>query len=280
MQLMRTLDARSQNGMALGRVAADDDDEARLLDVLDGAGIAAVAHGAEKPGGRGRLAIARTVIHIVGPDHRARQLLHQVAFLVRALRRRDERERIGTIRAFDLGEAARHQVESLIPRRFSEFVVFTNQRLGQAIGTVDIVPPELALDAGRNAVGGTVKRLDFEDLTLFRPNVERAAHTAVGAHGLRPLDLRFAHVGFNFRELHDRAITHLRLHAFDDVDHALQRIVRQTGKVAGLAEHRLLHERIARADSDAVATGNTTRLADRARHHPTARADAGLPSGC
>src|ERR1700758_5190916 len=63
--------------------------------------------------------------------------------------------------------------------------------------------------------------------------------------------------------MHDRAITHLRLHAFDDFDHAFQRIDGQAGKVAGLAEDRLLHERIARADGDAVATGDATRLADR-----------------
>src|SRR6202044_3419737 len=103
----------------------------------------------------------------------------------------------------------------------------------------------------------------FKDLTTFGADVERADHSAVGAHGFRPLNLRFAHVGFNFRELHDRAITHLRLDAFDDVDHAFQRIDGQPGKVAGLAEQRLLHERIARAHGDTVATGDTTRLADR-----------------
>ena len=70
--------------MGLGGVAADDDDEAGVFYVLDGAGIAAVTDRAEQTH-RGRcLAITGTIIHVVRADHGPRQLLHKVAFLVGA----------------------------------------------------------------------------------------------------------------------------------------------------------------------------------------------------
>ena len=69
-------------------------------------------------------------------------------------------------------------------------------------------------------------------------------------------------VGLDLGELQDRAVAHLRLDALDDVDHAVQRRLGQRGEVAGLAEHRFFHERIARADRDAVAAGDAARFAD------------------
>ena len=119
-QLVRALDARGQHGMALGGVAADDEDQVGLLDVGDGAGIAAIADGAEKPGGGGRLAVARAVIHVVGADDGAGQLLHQVALFIGALGRGDEGERIGAVGGFDLGESAGDQRERFVPGGFAE----------------------------------------------------------------------------------------------------------------------------------------------------------------
>ena len=44
-ELMRLLDARRKDRMGFGCVAADDDDQASLLDVVNGAGVSAVADG-------------------------------------------------------------------------------------------------------------------------------------------------------------------------------------------------------------------------------------------
>src|SRR5262249_33933013 len=74
--------------------------------------------------------------------------------------------------------------------------------------------------------------------------------------------LRVAHEGFNFRELHDRVEAHFRLNALDDVDHAFQRMDWQARKVAGLAEHRLLHKCIARTHRHTVAARDAARVAD------------------
>ena len=83
--------------MALRRVAADDQDEPGVLDVPDGAGVAAVADGAEQAPRGGRLAIAGAIVHVVRADDGARQLLHEVAFLIGAFRGGDERQRVGAV---------------------------------------------------------------------------------------------------------------------------------------------------------------------------------------
>ena len=82
--LVGALHARSQHRMALGGIAADDQHQSCLLNIGDRTRVAAVANCAEEPRGGRRLAVARAVIHVIGADHRAGQLLHQIAFFVRA----------------------------------------------------------------------------------------------------------------------------------------------------------------------------------------------------
>ena len=108
-KLMRALDARRQHRMALGGIAADDQHQLGLLDVGNRAGIATIANRSQQPRSCRGLAVARAVIHVIGADHGAGQLLHQVAFFVGALRRRDERQRIRPVRCLDFGKPARHQ---------------------------------------------------------------------------------------------------------------------------------------------------------------------------
>ena len=200
-QFVRALDARRQHRVTLRGVAADDDHQCRLLDVGDRARIAAVAHGSEEAGGRRSLAIPRAVIHVVGADDRPRQLLHQIAFFVRALRRRDERQCVRPVLRLDLAEAPRHQIQCLIPARLAETVALANQRLGQPVRTVHIVPSELALDACGNAVRRAVRGFHFQNVAIPRPDIEAASHAAIGAHRLGALDARLAHLRFHFRKL-------------------------------------------------------------------------------
>ena len=94
------LDAGGKDGMGLGCVGADDEDEAGLFDVGDGAGVAAILDGARKAHGGGGLAVARTVVDVVGADDAASQLLHEVALFVGALGRGDEGEGVGAVGRF------------------------------------------------------------------------------------------------------------------------------------------------------------------------------------
>ncbi len=79
-----SLDACGQDGVVLGGVGADDEDEAGLFDVGDGAGVAAVAYGALEAHGGGVLAVAGAVVDVVGADDGAGELLHEEALFVSA----------------------------------------------------------------------------------------------------------------------------------------------------------------------------------------------------
>src|ERR1039458_2791732 len=151
-KLVSSFDAGCEDGMAFRSIAADDDDKIGLLDVVDRSGIAAVSNGAKQADSCRRLAVTRAVVHVIGADDGAGELLHQVAFFVGAFRRRDEGERIGPGGGFDLSESARNQGQRLVPGGFAELSIFANQWAGEAIVAVDESPAEFAFDAGGDAV--------------------------------------------------------------------------------------------------------------------------------
>ena len=116
-----------------------------LLDVVDRSGIASITNGAPQADSRGSLAVPRAIIHVICADNCTGQLLHQVAFFVGALRRRNEGERIGPACGFDLRESARDEGERFVPGGFAELSVFANQRTGEAVFAVRKSPAEFPL---------------------------------------------------------------------------------------------------------------------------------------
>ena len=261
-QFVRPLHARGEHRMALGSIAAYNQHQVGLLDIGNRSGIAAIAHSAPQTRRGGRLAIARAVIDVVSADNRARQFLHEERLFVGALGRGDERERVRPVRRLDFAEAPRHQVERFVPTRLAEAVAFADQRSGQPIGTIDEIPREFSLHASGNAVGGSVGRLDFQDVAIFRPNIKGASHAAVRADGLGAANARGAHRRLSLGNLQDGGHPRLAFHALDHVDHAVERVLVEAGKEARVSHHGFLHQRVARADRHAVAARHATRFAD------------------
>ncbi len=259
-QLVRLLHARGQHRVAFARVGADAQHKRRLRDVVDGPGVAAVAHRAEQALRGRRLAVARAVVDVVGADDCARQLLHQVVFFVGCLRRRDKTKRIRTVLGLDPAELGADQLDRFVPARLAKrgAVGVADQRLGQPVGRVHIIPAELSFHAGRNVVRGTLARLHLENVPVLGtcPDIERAAHAAVGAHRLGDRVAGFAHGGFGLRDLQNGPVTHLRLDRFHQVDQLLERLRGPAGHIAGLPDHGFFHQRIARAYRDAVAAAD------------------------
>src|SRR5262249_44801250 len=219
----RPLHPRGQHRMALGGVAPDDDDQGGLLDVGDRPGVAAVADGPEQARGRRRLAVARAVVDVVGADHRTRQLLHQVALLVGALRGGDETDRVRTMGGLHVAQALRHQVERLVPAGTPEDVALADERRPEPVAAVDVVPGELALHAGGDAVCGTLAGLDLQDVAVLRPDVEGTADAAVGADGLGAPDAGISHRRLGFPDPPDGPAAGVRVHPLYAADHAVLR---------------------------------------------------------
>src|SRR6266567_2046005 len=120
--------AGGQDRMCLSGVAADDDDEAGVFYVPDGAGIATVTDGAEQTHRRRRLAITGTIVHIVRADDGSGQLLHKIAFLVRAFGRGDESERVWPAAGFDFRQSSRNLPPSRISGLVNRSELFTKSQ--------------------------------------------------------------------------------------------------------------------------------------------------------
>ncbi len=261
-QLVGLLYAGSQDRVALRRIAADDNYKAGVLNVLDGPRIATVTDRAKEAHSCRRLAVAGAIVHIVRADDRARKLLHEVAFLIGAFRRRDECERVRPCPLLDFRESPRHQVKGFLPTGRAKLASLANQRRGQPVGTVHKVPAELAFNAGGDAVGRTFGRLYLQDVSVFGPNIKAAADAAIGADGFGSADSRFTHGRFRLRNLQDCSIARVRLDAFYDIDHAVHRSLRQSGQETGVPDHGFFHERVTGADCHAMAARNAARFAD------------------
>ncbi len=162
----------------------------------------------------------------------------------------------------DLCKLLRHERQRLIPGDLHVGVTFAQQWCVQAVGGVHKIVAEFALHAGRDAVGWPVLWLDLQDVAVARPNLERAAHTTVGAHRFGAFLPRHAHLGFHVAECEDGRIAGLRFHALHDLDHVVQHLGRQIRQVARVAQHGLFHECIAGANRNAVAAGDAGRSGD------------------
>src|ERR1700737_1056910 len=92
MELMSPLHTSRKHRMTFGCVAADNNHESRVFNVLERAGVATNSNSPEQTLCCRSLAVAGTIVHVVGANDSARQLLHQVALLIGAFRRGDKRQ--------------------------------------------------------------------------------------------------------------------------------------------------------------------------------------------
>src|SRR5438270_4996000 len=101
-QFVSTLNARGSDRMTFRCITSDDEYEVCLPHIGDRAGVAAISNGTEEPNSCRRLAVSGTIVNIVCSDHSSGQLLHQVAFFVCTLRRRDKPDGVRPIVCFQL----------------------------------------------------------------------------------------------------------------------------------------------------------------------------------
>src|SRR5260370_38099197 len=99
-------------------------------------------------------------------------------------------------------------------------------------------------------------RFDFEDVTVARPHLKAAPDRAVGADSLGPFRALVAHLRLHLGERENRPVADRRLDPLDHIDHVVERALWSIGQIARLSEHRLLHQGVAWAYSDAVASGD------------------------
>ena len=112
-----------------GRVAAGDDRDLGVHHVAVGGGDRAGADPLEQRGHAGGVAQPGAVVHVVGVEPGADELLEEVGLLVGALRAAEPGDRGRAALGVDLAQPARHEVQRLLPGGLPE--------VRQHLGVVD-----------------------------------------------------------------------------------------------------------------------------------------------
>src|SRR4030088_527511 len=100
-------------------------------------------------------------------------------------------------------------MECFIPTGLAEFAAFANQRRGETVLAIDVPPAELSLHASGDPVGWTMLRRHFENVAIFRPDIEAATHAAISAHCFGLADAVLSHRLFRFRDLKNASVAGL-----------------------------------------------------------------------
>jgi hypothetical protein len=200
--LGRLLEVGRGDRVVLGRIGADHDDHVGVPDRGERGGDRARADVLQERRHRAGVAKARAVVDVVRAEPGADQLLDEVGLLVRPLGRAEAGKRARAVAIADRAQALRGPVQSLLPARLAEMgerigridvvvdhlrdTVLADQRPHQAMGMIDVVEAEAALDAQPVLVGRAVAPGDVADLVVLDLVGDLAADAAVRAHAVHP----------------------------------------------------------------------------------------------
>src|SRR3954454_11086328 len=253
------LEERRRDRVVGRRVRAREDRDVGVEDVAVGRRDRAGADALEQRRDARGVAQARAVVDVVRPEAGADELLEKVGLLVGALRRAEAGDRRRAVRRVDLLQAARGELERLLPRRLAE--------VGEDLVVVD-EPARLAL-----LVGLAAHVLRERPLRIARLAADERGREALGRGGVVPavaaLHAQAALVARLLAALGERD----RLELVVDVEgqRAADAAVRAHGvDLAQLGARpdrdvadRLVRQRAGRARGDALAARDARRLAHR-----------------
>lgn len=93
------------------------------------------------------MAEPRAVIHVVGTQLPAHELLEQVVLFVGGFGRRETCQRIAAITLAQGGEAFCNQLNGILPAGGHQLAILADERGGEALLALDKVKAEASLDA-------------------------------------------------------------------------------------------------------------------------------------
>ena len=115
--LGRLFEEGRSDGMVLGRVGADHDDDVGILALVEGRGDRRRADRLQQCGDRGGMAEPGAVIDVVGSESGAHQLLKEISLFVGALGGAKAGERLRAVAVANCFQAGGGAVERFLPGR-------------------------------------------------------------------------------------------------------------------------------------------------------------------
>ena len=138
-------------------------------------------------------------IDIVGADHRADKLLHQVVLLVGTPRRGNSRYRIRAVTTLYGGKFFGYVIVGLIPCGGLQFTISADKRRLNAIGMVVKREGKTSFQTGVALVYfSVIRRLDGFYFAVYNCNLQIATHAAISAYRS---DFLVGHHAFAFKNI-------------------------------------------------------------------------------
>ncbi len=174
------------DGSALGDVRARGQDDLRFGDVGPGIGAAVDAENLLRRGPGGHHAEASVVINVGGPQSNARELAHQVGFLVGKRGAGQHGERIVAVRLLNALDLADDAAKRRVPGdRLEAFARDALQRILEPVRVLVLHVALYALGAELAAIEGKVlPRLKADDLVVAHSQLDAALLPTEAAMGL------------------------------------------------------------------------------------------------
>src|SRR4029077_2634373 len=167
----------------LGRIGADHHDHFGVLALVEGRGHRAGADALHQRRYRRGVTKPRAVIHVVGAEAGAHELLEEISLLVGAFGRAESCKRLRAVAVADRLEPRGGAIERLLPCRGAEMrprisgidavvgvlrhAVLTDERWRQAMRMAHVVEAEAPLDAEPVLVRWPVSTADIEQLVVL-----------------------------------------------------------------------------------------------------------------
>ena len=194
------LEEGRRHRMIFRRVAAGNDDDIGVLAGGKGRRHGTGADALQQRYHRRGVTEARAVVHVVGAEARAHQLLHQIRLFVGSFRRSESGQSLGSVAVSNAFETRGGDVQRLFPARFPEVgkgisrihlaigtlgrVIPADEGLGEPVGVRHVVESEPSLHAQPLAIPRPVAALHRDDLIGVGLVGNLATDTAIGAHAV------------------------------------------------------------------------------------------------
>ncbi len=188
---------RGGDGMGRGGVGTNGKDAVGFFQFLEGVGRGAAAEGEGKTCHRGTVSEAGAVIHVVGSDGGADELLEQVVFLVGASGGGQAADAFGTVGVSNPAKLPCSMLHGLLPAAFRLDVPLSQEGFPEPVGVLHEFVDVPSLDAQFPLIG----RAGFGWQGAHDPAVQDFQHetASAGAIGTRGDDRPVIHPVFPSR---------------------------------------------------------------------------------
>ena len=184
--LLAPHDALKDDRVRFRRVAADEQEDIGVIDVLVATHGLVLAKGGDIAAHPGGHAEARIALHVVGANPRLEELVGAVRFLRETLAGAVKRHAVRAVLLDALFEAGGHQRHCLVPRSAHQLAVFAHPRVQAAVGGGEDLRQQKPFQAQKAAVVVVLVAAHGKHLAVPHADKQAPSRATVATDALHP----------------------------------------------------------------------------------------------